>query len=287
MTQPVVGVIGRVYVDSTNTQNWNHNISAVGVEGSISTIINSSGTISNASSFLARGLISANSARITNLFQINIEGLTSSTLQDTVDNAYGIIIGSIDGAITSNFAIKTNNGKVQFGDNTSVTGTNKYFTVDATKHLSIASFTSGVNIFWDESSNITLRTQPAADVNTTNNLTTRFSFGNTGTLTITNDLTVSGDSINATSATLYSSAIKTTGLSTFGTNVGDVTIPAGSIKKVYVAGLTTATGKATVSYKSSTFFTPDTIPIYWIQANDTLGILAKYNKVVTYLIGSK
>ncbi len=124
----------------------------------------------------------------------------------------------------------------------------------------------------------------------TSNGTTNNLIGDSlGRWTILEDLTVLGDSINATSATIYSLAVKTTGLSSFGTNAGHCTIGAGDTTRVAVTGLTSATGEATVSYRdrfNTSTVVADTIPTYKIY-DGFITPSGKFGWVVSYFIGKK
>ncbi len=125
-TAPIVGVLGRVYLDSLNTQNWTHEFGLVGLEGSIRAQKGASGIISNSISILSRTELDAG-ARFTNSYGMFIEQPTNykvgfSPADSIIANSYGIYVGPRTHGYLSNYAIYTTSGLVHFGDNTDISG---------------------------------------------------------------------------------------------------------------------------------------------------------------------
>lgn len=93
--------------------------------------------------------------------------------------------------------------------------------------------------------------------------------------------------IDSTRNLLNINTITSTELSSFGTNGGMATIPAGGVAKVYISGLTTS-GAVTLGIKKNGFVTvSDTLQSWIIPNNDTLYIRYKYNETVGYAILKK
>jgi len=119
MTSIAYGQLGRVILDSTNTQNWTHPIALQGFQGSIYTEAGSTGTITGAAGLVSYANL-ADAATVTNFYGLYVAA--PSVAGNKLINNYGIYVSTQNKGLTLNYAIYTNTGLIRFGDSIFCTG---------------------------------------------------------------------------------------------------------------------------------------------------------------------
>lgn len=114
--EPQVGLLGRAFLSSANTQNWTSDAPIIGNEGSIYTEAGSTGTINSAISFYVHPLLSAYGANVTNHYGIKVQdpgGVGKLT------NNYGLYVSNLTSG-TNNYSIYSAGGTNYFAGNVGV-----------------------------------------------------------------------------------------------------------------------------------------------------------------------
>jgi hypothetical protein len=120
-TDQAIALIGRAELLPANTQDFTASLGLVGVEGAIRTDSGATGTISNSSSFLARGEFDGlNTITRWNGFYVQTPSADNGVYPT---NIYGLYIGDMDiGSGTDRYAIYAEDGESYLGGNLTVSG---------------------------------------------------------------------------------------------------------------------------------------------------------------------